>query len=171
MGYDSSREVYLVDGKFFDRTKGIVVDAKMGLLSSTLVDFNTRGQKTEIFQFLTIVADGLVMTSHIFEGLKRGLHADGSQDGALLKLVCTWKCKYDIDWTGDQHYLGFSQVHPPANHAYMVIMTPNIRHREQYPDVACWINKWNWVEEDAGLAGAPKGWIERFDRKLWSKDQ
>jgi hypothetical protein len=31
------------------------------------------------------------------------------------------------------------------------------------------IERWNWVEEDTDLPGAPLEWSERYEEKLWSR--
>lgn len=47
--------------------------------------------------------------------------------------------------------------------------SPNVRHREKYGEVECFIAAWNWIEEDSVLAEAPIEWVDRYDRKLWSR--
>jgi hypothetical protein len=110
----------------------------------------------------------LILTRHIFEGLERPLHCDGSQTGDSTKLVYTRKPTRDVEWSGGKHG-GPIERAAPKGCVFGVIVSPNARHREQYPPIDGWINHWAWADEDTGLPEAPIDWVDRYTAKLWTR--
>ncbi len=145
-------------------------EAQFGMLAVDLQRYGARGQITAIAQFYELVVPGLILTRHVFRGLERPLFCDGSMQGDEDKLVYTRKPALDFEWTGGP------EGHPtrrevPAGKVFGVIISPNKKHREPFPEVAGWIHHWNWVDEDSGLAEAPIHWVDRYTEKLWTRGE
>jgi hypothetical protein len=120
-------------------------------------------------QLFELVAPGLILTRHIFRGLQRPLYCDDDPQGDERKLIYTRRPSADYEWIGGPQ--GTTVRRPaPAGHVFVVIISPNLRHREQYANVDGWIERWNWVKEDNGLAEAPVQWVDRYRQKLWSRE-
>lgn len=58
---------------------------------------------------------------------------------------------------------------PPAGKTFVVIVSPNIKHKETFPNIDGWLNRWNWVPVDEGLDEAPINWLDRYDKKIYSR--
>ena len=161
--------VLLADAKWVDDTLGAVTDVKLGMLASDLQMYGQRGLGTAIAQLYQLVSPGLILTRHVFKGLVRGLYCDGSASADEDKLVYTRKPSSDYVWNGSGADGAPSKRPPPPGKVFAVVISPNIRHREIYPSVTGWINRWNWVDEDPALAEAPIDWLDRYDKKLWTR--
>lgn len=160
--------VYVADGHLVDETNGRTV-VKFGLRDSDLKRFAARGQGTMIAQFYELVIPGLILARHVFRGLERPLYCDSSNVGDKAKLVYTWKPEADYEQVGGPHGRTIKRD-PPVGKVFAVIVSPNIRHAEQFPQLAGWIEHWNWLEEDRGLDEAPVSWVDRYAEKLWTRE-
>lgn len=163
----NGKHICVVDGKLYEHP-GRVVDAKFGLLTSDLQQIASRGLGAVIAQFYTLVGNGLILTKHIFQGLNRGLYCDGNPSGDKEKLVYTRKPSADYEWAGGSNGAPVKRQ-VPLGRVFAVLISQNMRHKADFPEIAGWIERWNWIEEDQGLSGAPVGWVDRYDRKLWSE--
>jgi hypothetical protein len=143
---------------------------QFAIRTSDLKAYVERGQGTAIAQLYEIVLPGLILSTHIFRGLNRPLYCDGSVDGDKKKLIYTRRPRFDVDLRRGHSPGDYTIVRrePPPGRTYIVIVSPNERHREAYPVVDAWIEHWNWVEEDRGLLGAPVDWIGRYEVRLHS---
>jgi len=160
--------VYLVDGRWEQGSESS--DAvKFGMRASDLKRYGLRGQGSAIAQFYKIVGDGLIVARHIFKGLNRPLYCDECEDGDQDKLIYTWKPSIDWFWHGDGPTGSPKRVKAPADKVFFVIISVNKNHKDAYPDVYGWIERWNWVREDEALPEAPTEWVERFDCKIYTR--
>lgn len=164
----SGKSLFIVDG-WVCTAPNTVKEGKFGLLTDSLKAYGARGQATAIAQFYGLVIPGLILTKHIFEGLDRPLFCDGEKTGDRAKLVHARKPGWDFMWSGD-HNGSHQRVLAPADAVFVVIISPNEKHRGQFPEVDGWIERWNWVGEDPVLSEAPVGWIDRYGKKLWTKE-
>lgn len=158
--------VYLVDGWAVDNPNEPQV-AKFGILQSDLVRRNDRGQISALAQFDGIIGPGLIFARHIFVGLNRPLYADDSMEADKYKLVHTWRPKFDFDWPDP--YGRPRRLLPETNRVFVVIMTKNVRHNGEWPEVYGWIDRWNWVDEDPGLKEAPINHFSRYGKRLFTR--
>ena len=156
--------VYLIDGLAFENGQKTVV--KYGLLQSDLGKYAERGQTYAIGQFISLVGNGLICTRHIFSGLKRPLCDDGSMDADQGKFIHSRKPKWDFKWKDTDTP---EQILAPAGKVFVIIISKNIKHLDRFPMIYGWIDWWNWVEEDKGLAEAPINWVDRFGKKIYSR--
>ena len=138
---------------------------QFGLLAADLKKHGQRGQGTVIVQLYNIVIPGLICARHIFEGLERRLYCDENKDGDLDKLVYSWRPSWDYECINQQ---GVKRP-PPDGKIFAVIVTPNIRHKDEYPEITGWINRWNWVDEDPALKEAPLNWVDRYNKREWTR--
>lgn len=164
----NGNHVYCADAPWFDAQQTV----RTGLLALTRSDLTaiaTRGHSTAIAQLFGLVMDGAILTEHLFRGLKRPLFTDGDRQADCRKLIYARKPAFDCCWVGSPLGGAVHRVNPPAGCVFVVQVSPNIRHREVYPDVDGWIDYWTWVEEDQALQGAPTDWFGRYEAKLWSK--
>jgi hypothetical protein len=154
-----------VDGLWAKAADSDPEEAQFGLLAADLKRFGKSGLGTEIVQFYDLVTPGLVLARHIFQGLKRPLYCDENKHGDEDKRVYTWRSSFDVECVNKQ------PVRRPAPNGkvFVVIVSPNIRHRGAYPDIAGWIEHWNWLGEDTGLEGAPEDWVDRYSTRVWTR--
>lgn len=153
-----------VDGPLFGDGVG-----KFWIDTASLGAYCKRGQATSLAQFYKLVVPGLILTRHIFSGLVRPLYSDGEMNGDANKYVFVRKPAWDFIWFGGANG---SEVQKPApeNAVFVVVISKNINHLENFPEVNGWIERWNWVEGDSGLDEAPANWVDRYVNKIWTKE-
>lgn len=163
----SGKYLFVADG-WVCTASGKVEEGRFGLLTDSLKEYGARGQATAIAQFYGLVVPGLILTEHIFEGLDRPLYCDKDKKGDEDKLVHTRKPAWDYEWPSgcDGSHV---KVLAPADSVFVVVVSPNKNHKNGFPEIDGWIERWNWVTEDSGLPGAPIGWIDRYKKKLWTR--
>jgi hypothetical protein len=143
----------------------------LAIHTSSLKGLMQRGQGVAIAQLYGIVIPGLILTRHIFRGLKRPLYCDGSSDGDKTKLVYARRPAFDYvtavnPATGLLEELKYP---PPTGKTFIAIVSPNA-HAAAFPQVRGWIDHWNWAEEDSVLAEAPVGWVDRYEERLFTRE-
>lgn len=141
----------------------------LGVLKSDLSAVASRGQATAIAQLYGLVLPGLRLTEHVFRGLARPLFTDGSPNGDAGKLVYSRVPAFDCLWNGGKFDGRLENVPPPTGAVFAVFVSPNVRHQDEFPAIDGWINHWAWIDEDKGLRGAPVGWVDRFDKRIWTR--
>lgn len=147
-----------------DPTEGI-----LGLLCEDLRAWAKRGDSTEIAQFYKLVLPGTILARHVFRGLDRPLLADGDCDADKKKLIYSRKPAYDYVWSGGPQGAPL-QLDAPIGKVFVVYVTPNVKHKDLYPEIAGWIDRWVWIDEDAGLPEATEGWVDRYEEKFWTRE-
>jgi hypothetical protein len=159
---------YVTQGNLVNEQTGQVAPGLFALRQVALDEYLQRGQGTQWTQLLNLVLPQLIQARHVFKGLRRGLYNDDDPEADKANLIYTWKPDFDCEWEGGA---GGRTVRRQAPHGavFAVIASPNLKHREKYPDVDCFIGRWTWMEEDAVLAEAPVEWVDRYDRKLWTR--
>lgn len=162
----SGEWVWVADAKVIEN--GAVRDGVFALPSKDLQEYGRRGQGAKIAQFYKLVLPGLILTRHVFVGLRRGLFNDDNADSDTEKLVYTRKPTFDVEWEGGKHGKVANKP-PPAQAVFAVIVSPNIKHRDKFPEIDGYIGTWNWLREDTVLAEAPVDWVDRYDRKIWTR--
>jgi hypothetical protein len=161
----SGEVVYVVEGLSLDDPGRVV---KYALRKADLFGYVQRRQLSLLAQFYTLVADGLIVTRHCFNGLRRDLFCDGAQGGHLKKFALVRKPAYDYVWEGDNFGGPAKKVAPPES-VFVVLISGN-GHKENFPDIEGWIDRWSWVEEDRGpMDETPVGWVDRYESKVWTR--
>lgn len=142
---------------------------RLALMRSDVSAMAARGQNTAIAQLEILLLPNLMLSRHVFRGLRRPLLCDGDREGEKRKLIYSRKPAFDVLVTGSAA-AGLSVSHrpPPDARVFCAIVSPNLRHKAEYPMVDGWVDHWNWVREDLGLAEAPEGWLDRYDEKLFT---
>ena len=118
---------------------------RLALLCKDLQAYGKRGEATAIAQFYGLVLPGMILTKHVFKGLRRPLLTDGDRSADKAMLVYTRSPSYDYIWVGeaDGH---IEQVNAPKGKVFAVITRPNNqKHVDSFPDVDSWINAWCWI--------------------------
>jgi hypothetical protein len=164
----NNKTVYLIDGWSVDDLYNPKV-AKFGILQSDTKKLGDRGQLSSLAQLAGIVLPGLIMARHIFEGLKRPLYADDNMKADTKKLVHSWRPQNDFHWDWSKRFGRPQRLDPEPGSVFVVIVSKNEKHLEEWPEVYAWIDRWNWVYEDPLLPEAPLGWEFRYERKLYSR--
>lgn len=140
---------------------------QFGLPKSQLAKHLNRGSNIKLAQFLGIVAPGLVLADHIFQGLKRPMCVGGNMNADREKLVFSWKPAWDYWWNEsyrfDSKRLEFRES--PDGKVFVVVVSRN-EAKETYPSVDYWIERWFWVRRSTTLQRAPTEWETRFEKKL-----
>ncbi len=139
-----------------------------GFLTSDLKLYWNRGQGTAIAQFYNLVMPGIILANHIFEGLERPLYCDDNEHGDQNKRIYTWRPVHDFEY--DSRRKKQIVISAPRGKVFAVIVTPNTRHADDYPNIKAWIDRWNWVDEDEELNDAPSNWVDRYNRKIWTRE-
>ncbi|MFZ2445135.1 MAG: hypothetical protein WAW37_02140 [Syntrophobacteraceae bacterium] len=162
----NNKVAYLIEGFSVDNpSKPEVV--RFGILQVDVMKRHDRGQNSALAQFDSIVAPGLISVQHVFRGLNRPLFADGSMEADKQKLAYTWRPVWDFEWPDP---FGRPRKLPrPMNCVFVVIVSKNMRHLEEWPEVYGWIDRWNWVDEDPGVPGSPLNWSSRYGEKLFTQ--
>ncbi|KWT82958.1 hypothetical protein [Candidatus Magnetominusculus xianensis] len=164
--------VYIVDG--WDLRNGLPEVVKYGILETDIRKRSERGQSDELIRFFMLVTTGLIMAKHVFSGLKRNLFCDNCMEGDRQKYIHSWKPKkdYEINPEGFGPYGNkVKEFDAPNNRVFVVITSKNKNHINQFPIINGWIEQWNWVEEDAVLDGAPLKWADRYEEKIFSREE
>lgn len=157
---------YCVDGYVFDEDKKNS-EPKIGLLALLSTDaqaYAKRGEAHKLVQFDKLVKHGMILTRHVFQGLKRPLRTDGNSESDKLMQAHSRKPSYNYSWNGR-----VIQEAAPKNTVFVVVVRPNTKHKEKYPEVDGWLNSWTWVDDELGLAEAPIDWVGRYDKKIWTR--
>lgn len=142
----------------------------LALLCKDLQAYGRRGEATAIAQFYELVLPGMILSRHVFKGLRRPLLTDGDTNADQGMLVYTRKPAYDYQWVDGPQQGHSEQIAAPAGKVFAVITRPNgEKHVENFPEVDGWINAWCWIDEDLGLPEAPTDWVDRYDSKLWTR--
>ena len=115
-----------------------------------------------------LVANGLIVTRHIFQGLERPLCSDDCMDGDKYKYIHSRKPKRDYEYQDSRGEL-IKEFEAPENKVLAVIISKNIKHTASFPMVYGWIERWSWVKEDKCLAEAPINWADRYNKKLYTR--
>jgi len=144
--------------------------AKYAITMDVLRGLGTRGQFSAIAQLYGLVIPGLILSSHLFQGLNRYLYCDGAKEGDDDKFVFSRKPAYDYFWKGGPNGAEEKRL-APSTQVFVVIVSNNVRHKGNFSDIAGWIEHWNWVDEDPVLQEAPIDWVDRYKRKIWSRDE
>jgi hypothetical protein len=144
---------------------------KYALTTEILYGLGRRKQFSAIAQLYKLVIPGLILSAHLFQGLNRYLYcnnANSATNGDEDKFVFSRKPKQDFFWQGGRDGREVA-THAPLNQVFVVVVTNNIKHRDEFPGVEGWIEHWSWVEEDSVLKGAPIDWVDRYKKKVWSR--
>lgn len=160
------RTYFEIEGPLFESGNERI--GKFWIATDTIGEYCHRGQATAVAQFYKLVIPGLILTRHIFGGLERPLFCDEQMNGDTNKYVFSIKPAWDFIWQGGPTGRPV-QVNAPDNAVFVVIISKNHRHKENFPEVDGWIERWNWVEESTGLLEAPAGWVDRYNEKIWTR--
>jgi hypothetical protein len=169
----NGKHLFAADGLFLETYQSsdsspAIKDVQFALLADDLKIYGYRGQFTAIAQFYELVIPGLILAKHIFRGLERPLCCDDNMEADERKLIYTRKPQFDFEWIGGPHGSPVRRSVPPGK-VFVVIISPNEKHIETFPEIAGWIERWNWVDEDSGLSEAPTNWVDRYREKLWTR--
>jgi hypothetical protein len=171
-GFFSQKDRRLAAADAWIPDDGTESGRRIGRLAISVEDIDklkARGQNTVVAQLQSILLPGLMLSRHVFQGLRRPMLCNGERDADAKKLVYSRKPALDVRIKGNARD-GFisAQCQPPDAQVFCVIVSPKLHLREAFPDVDGWIDHWSWVKEDLGLTEAPRSWIERYDRKLFT---
>lgn len=161
--------MYVADALWIEKPGDKPEKAKFGYLSNDLKKNWDRGEGTEIAQLYGLVIPGLILARHIFKGLDRPLYCDGNEHGDCDKRIYTWKPRHDF--IHDAIKKAEMRILSPTGKVFAVIVAPNIKHKEKYPDIKAWIDRWVWVDEDEGLNEASVNWVDRYESKIWTRGE
>jgi hypothetical protein len=133
----------------------------------TVMSRASRGLTWQLGQMYGVVGTGLIMTRHVYKGLKRDMYVREDKDAAAKKLVATWAAPRDAELVGEEHNSYLSYVDAPAGRVFAVYISPN-EMLTDFPDIHGWAEHWAWIAADPSVAGAPIDWNSRYDSRVWS---
>lgn len=169
----SGIEIINVDGTKYIVIEGPVLGpktdkeiAKYALTLESFKNLGERGQFSTLSQLYGLVIPGLILSTHLFQGLNRNLYCDNGFEGDKDKYVFSRKPAYDYYWS--EELKREEKTTAPANQVFVVLVSANKNHNDKYPEIAGWIEHWNWVDEDTVLPEAPIDWVDRYKEKLWN---
>jgi len=141
-----------------------------GILTEDVKVYWDRGMGVKIAQLYDLVVPGLILSKHVFQGLRRRLFCDDVPDADRRKLIYSRKPAFDVEINKGTTLGGPEVIRrvTPKNMIFFVVVSPNDKHRDLYPMLDGWLDWWGWVQEDPGLPEAPVNWLDRYDKKLFS---
>ena len=158
-------QVYIAEGPSLTSPEVVV---QYALRKDDLNAYVQRHQLSLIAQFYGLVVNGLILTKHCFKGLRRDLFCDGQQGGQSKKYALVRKPAYDYVWEGGRNGKEVKKVAPDSS-VFVVLISENA-HKENFPTIEGWIDRWCWVQEDSGpLEDTPEGWVDRYEQKIWTQ--
>src|SRR5262249_54787957 len=146
-------------------------EGRYGIVTGELKLLWGRGMGVQIAQLYEMVIPGLILSRHIFKGLRPRLFTDDSPDSDRVKHIYSRKPAFDVEiergkTPGNPQIV--KKAAPPGR-VFVVIVSPIAdRHKAKYPGLDGWLERWNWVKEDQGLQDAPENWLDRYDSKVYS---
>jgi len=147
----------------------VLAPAAVGQFAARLQTINRLGRLglgTLLAQYRGIVNTGLIITQHAFQGVKRELFFDGSTHSDKDIVAYAWKHGWDYEFRGDPFNDPPTRLMPPSGKVFVVLISPVTDGRQ---DIEGYIDHWSWVDESTDLPGAPVGWRDRYERRLWSR--
>ena len=165
----NDQSFYCAEVLFLDPGSVVPREGLLALLVSDLHAIAKRGHSTAIAQLFGLALPGTILSRHVFQGLKRPLYTDGNINADAEKLIYTRKPAFDCIWSGGPQDGLIKRTAPPSGCVFAVYVSPNIKHKQSFPDVDGWINYCTWIEEDQALSEAPTDWVGRYTRKLWTR--
>lgn len=140
---------------------------KLGVLDARTLFRAEHGLSWQLGQLYGVVQTGLILTQHIFVGLRRGMLIAGDGEAAKEKMAFTWAARRDAQAVGDKFNLKIRYRDAPPNRVFCVYASPN-KMLDEYPEIFGWLEHWTWLAANSELPGAPVEWQDRYDKKLWS---
>lgn len=142
---------------------------KYAVTMDILRGLGNRKQFSNIVQLWELVIPGLILSTHLFQGLNRNLYCDGVFEGDTDKFVFSRKPAYDFYWEGGREGKQIKKF-ASSGQVFVVVVSKNTKHQEKFPEICGWIEHWNWVDEDTELSEAPINWVDRYKQRIWSKN-
>lgn len=155
--------LYTTDAKYPNLDS--VDDARIGIEASEIGKVAKYNLSVVIAQFFGIVGPGMIISQHIFQGLKRPMLLGENMGADKDMFVYSWKPQQDCIWDGSPHSGKIKKIAAPPNKVFVVIVEPGAH----YLGISGTIKHWTWVPEDGYLQQAPLNWKTRYTEKLWSQ--
>ena len=159
----------MVDGIAFDEDTNETDVVQFGILKRDLEKFVRRGMLSVFAQFDQLVCNGLINSKHIFKGLKRPLYNDDSFTADEDVLIYTRRPNYDFEWRGGPQGQSV-RIKAPGNSVFVILVNKNIRHADKFPEIYGWIDRWNWIQEDAYIPEAPINHESRYGQRIFTNN-
>jgi hypothetical protein len=93
-----------------------------------------RGISWALGQMYGVLATGLILAEHVFEGLRRDMFVREDMNAAKRKLAVSWAAKRDAELIGDKFAPTLRFVEAPVNRVFVVYISPNEMLTE-FPDI------------------------------------
>ena len=140
----------------------------VGIPIQSIIARGSRGQRWLIGQMYGVVGTGLIMTEHLFKGLRRMMMTDNSHDAAREMYAASWKAPRDAYLAGEEHAAYLEYQNAPPGKVFVVYISSNSMLRD-FPEIWGWAEHWAWIAEDPNESGAPVDWESRYDQRIWSQ--
>lgn len=127
-----------------------------------------RGLRHMTGQLYGVLGPGLIMAEHVFRGLKRDMRVRDDNNADAKKLAVTWAAPRDAVFAGGEFDGTLSFTPASKDRVFCVYISPN-EMLQEFPSIFGWAEHWTWIAADPGTAGAPIGWRERYDSRIWTK--
>lgn len=166
--------IFVAEAPIWDRSNESLIrngdHLLLGVTKETIKLGATRGMSVYLGQLYGVVAPGLIFTTHLFEGLKRGMLVGDDSNADKHKLVASWAQHQDAYLEGHRNDPTLKFRDGPKNRVFVVVISRN-KMLDEFPQIYGWMEHWTWVAADPSEAGAPVDWDTRFDRRIWSAPQ
>lgn len=159
-------QVWITEAPDWDQTGNSSV--KVGMSPQSLGRRIERGQRASLGQLYGIICPGLIMTQHVFQGLKRPMLVSDDNAADQAKYAYSWAAKKDALLVGDRFNLSVDHGPAPLDRVFVVYISPN-EMLDKFPAIWGWIEHWAWVVAAPDLPGAPVEWQTRYAEKKWSR--
>jgi hypothetical protein len=140
---------------------------KLGLRTDTFDQYRMRGLRTKVAQYYGLVQSEMMLSQHLFRGLKRPLMLNGNKNADRDVMVYTWRPEADCIWAGSRFNGYVQRITPPPGVVFAVV----VREEPENDQGICGsIEQWVWVRQDPLIEHAPVDWRERYGKRVWSKN-
>jgi hypothetical protein len=141
---------------------------KIGIAQGAIKLRADRGLRHMVGQLFGVLGPGLVMAQHVFQGLKRDMYVRNDSHADVTKFAITWTHPRDAVFAGDPVAGRLEYLPAPKDRVFGVYVSPNGMLKD-FPSIFGWAEHWTWIAADPNTVGAPVDWVERYDKRIWTK--
>ena len=139
----------------------------IGIMPDAIRNVAKRGFRNALGQLYGVLGPGLIMTRHVFQGLKRDMLVRNDSQADVKKLALTWDAARDGVYVGDAH-TGALQYHGARPERVFGVYVSANEMLGDFPSVYGWAEHWTWIAADPTKVGAPIDYTTRYGEHLWT---
>jgi hypothetical protein len=137
-----------------------------GVLSSHISGLSQRGLSASISEFFELVPKTIARPVYIFRGIRRPTPPEAAQIDNDILIYAYKPTKRETPRPTNS---GMAAHGLPSNIVFVVLVKLQPLKDSHTSPINATIERWNWIEEDSSLKGAPTGWQQRYGPLIWRK--